>query len=136
MDPKISLQQRHYELDDSIRSRAAIGLVVLGDATHIVVAAVGTVIGIGVQLSAIGTMHATIVDRAPGAVARATGWTMTGYYLGALVSPTAFGVLADVTDTFTWSWIATIILLLLAIPAWIAAGGVAIVELPTNRRES
>ena len=29
MDPKISLQQRPYELDDSVRSRAAIGLVVL-----------------------------------------------------------------------------------------------------------
>ena len=29
MDSKISLQQRPYELDDSVRSRAAIGLVVL-----------------------------------------------------------------------------------------------------------
>ena len=29
MDPKTSLQQRPYELDDSVRSRAAIGLVVL-----------------------------------------------------------------------------------------------------------
>ncbi len=29
MDPKISLQQRPYQLDDSVRSRAAIGLVVL-----------------------------------------------------------------------------------------------------------
>ena len=29
MDSKTSLQQRPYELDDSVRSRAAIGLVVL-----------------------------------------------------------------------------------------------------------
>ena len=72
-------------------------MVLLADAIGLALAIVGTVIGIAVQLSAIGTMHATIVDRAPGAVARATGWTMTGYYLGALVSPTAFGVVADVT---------------------------------------
>ena len=106
----------------------AILMVLLADAIGLALAIVGTVIGIAVQLSAIGTMHATIVDRAPGAVARATGWTMTGYYLGALVSPTAFGVVADVTDTFTWSWMATIALLLLAVPAWRAAGRVAIVE--------
>lgn len=51
---------------------------------------------------------------------------MTGYYLGALVSPTAFGILADATDTYTWSWVATIALLVLAIPAWFAAGRVAV----------
>ena len=107
---------------------AAITMVLLGDAIGLGFAIAGTVIGISVQLSAIGTMHATIVDRAPGAVARATGWTMTGYYLGALVSPTAFGVVADATDTFTWSWIGTIVLLLLAVPAWLAAGRVAILE--------
>jgi MFS family permease len=106
----------------------AIVLVVSGQTAGIGVSLAGTLLGISVQLSAIGIMHATIVDRVPGAVARATGWTMTGYYLGALVSPVAFGYVADVTNTFVWSWLATIVLLLLAIPAWLAAGRVAIVS--------
>ena len=106
----------------------AIVLVVSGQTAGIGVSLAGTLLGISVQLSAIGIMHATIVDRVPGAVARATGWTMTGYYLGALVSPVAFGYVADVTDTFVWSWLATIVLLLLAIPAWLAAGRVNIVN--------
>lgn len=106
----------------------ATAMVLAGDAIGIALVAVGTIVGISVQLSAIGTMHATIVDRAPGAVARATGWTMTGYYLGALFSPAAFGALADLTDTFAYSWAATIVLLLLAIPAWATAGKVTIVD--------
>ena len=111
-----------------VANAIAVCLLVLGDVAGLAVAALGALIGTGVQLSAIGTMHATIVDRAPGAVARATGLTMTGYYLGALVSPTAFGLIADATGSFTWSWIATVGLLLMAIPAWSAAGRVAIVE--------
>lgn len=99
-------------------------LVLSGARWGIGVAAVGVVIGISAQLSAIGTMHAAVVDRAPQCVARATGVTMTGYYLGALLSPAAFGVLVDATDTFAWSWIATSGLLLLAIPAWVRAGRV------------
>ena len=89
---------------------------------------VGAVIGISVQLATIGTMHATVVDHAAGSVARATGVTMTGYYIGALASPAAFGALADVTGTFAWSWLATVILLLLAIPTWALAARVPIVD--------
>lgn len=111
-----------------IANAAAIALVLLATQFGLALAVLGAVLGTAVQLSAIGTMHATIVDRAPRAVARATGATMTGYYLGALVSPTAFGIIADATDTFTWSWSITIALLALAIPAWLAAGRVAIVE--------
>ena len=73
--------------------------------------AVGVIVGIAAQLSAIGLMHAAIVDRARDAVARATGLTMTGYYIGALVSPFLFGVVADATDTFAWSWLGTASLL-------------------------
>ena len=53
------------------------------------------VVGVAAQLSAIGTMHAAIVDVAPRAIGRASGITMTGYYLGALVAPVLFGALAD-----------------------------------------
>lgn len=105
----------------------ALTLVLAAQRFGLALAVVGAVIGTATQLSAIGTMHATLVDRAPGAVARATGATMTGYYLGALVSPTAFGVIADATDSFTWSWLVTIALLVLAIPAWALASRVPIV---------
>lgn len=109
-------------------------LVLVGEAVGIGLVVVGAVIGISAQLSAIGTMHATVVDRAPGAVAAATGLTMTGYYLGALFSPAAFGALADVTDTFAYSWGATAALLVLAIPAWGLAGRVPVAraEEPTT----
>lgn len=99
-------------------------LVLLGEFIGIAVVAAGVVIGIGAQLAAIGTMHAAVVDSAPAAVARATGVTMTGYYVGALASPAAFGMLADVTGTFSWSWAATAMLLILALPVWALAGRV------------
>ena len=97
-------------------------LVLVGEFTGIAVVALGAVIGIGAQLAAIGTMHAAVVDRAPDAIASATGITMTGYYVGALASPVAFGLLADATGTFAWSWGATIVLLLAALPVWVMAG--------------
>jgi len=99
-------------------------LVLFGGFIGIVLVAIGAVIGVGAQLAAIGTMHAAVVDRAPQAVARATGVTMTGYYIGALASPAAFGALADATGTFAWSWVATAFLLVLAVPVWAMAGRV------------
>ena len=97
-------------------------LVLAGAWIGVAVVAVGVVIGIGVQLAAIGTMHAAVVDRAPRAVARATGVTMTGYYIGALASPAAFGALVDATDTFAWGWGVTAALLVVAVPVWALAG--------------
>ena len=97
-------------------------MVLAGEWIGVGFVAFGAIVGIGSQLAAIGTMHAAVVDRAPLAVARATGITMTGYYIGALVSPAAFGALVDATDTFAWSWGATAALLVLAIPAWMLAG--------------
>lgn len=99
-------------------------LVMTGELVGTWFVAVGAVIGISAQLAAIGTMHAAVVDRAPHAVARATGVTMTGYYIGALASPAAFGWLADATDTFAWSWAATAVLLAVALPVWRIAGAV------------
>ena len=39
------------------------------------------------------------------AVARATGVTMTGYYMGALATPVSFGALVDWLGTYTWAWL-------------------------------
>ena len=68
-------------------SSIAVLLVSLGPALGIELVIIGAIIGVSTQLSAIGTMHACIVDKAPLSVSRATGITMTGYYLGALASP-------------------------------------------------
>ena len=74
------------------------------------------------QLAAIGTLHAAVVDKAPHNVARATGSMMTGYYLGALASPAAFGWLVDATGTFAYSWLGSALLITMAIPVWNMAG--------------
>lgn len=68
------------------------------------VAVAGVFLGIAAQLGVIGNLHAAIADRAPHAVGRASGVTMTGYYFGALVSPVGFGILVDVTRTYIVSW--------------------------------
>ena len=87
----------------------SIAVIPLGFALDVAVvaaAAVGVIAGIGTQLVAVGSMHAAVVDRAPHAVQRATGITMTGYYLGALAGPVSFGALVDWLDTYTWAWLA------------------------------
>ena len=87
----------------------ATAVIPLGFALDVAVvgaAAVGVIVGIATQLVAVGSMHAAVVDRAPHAVQRATGITMTGYYLGALVGPVSFGALVDWLDTYTWAWLA------------------------------
>ncbi len=85
---------------------AASNLVVMSGLTlGLTVAAVGMFVGLIAQLAAIGTMHAAVVDRATFSVARATGVTMTGYYLGALATPVSFGALVDWLGTYTWAWL-------------------------------
>lgn len=107
----------------------ATAMVLSAERAGIWLALAGATIGIAAQLSIIGTMHAAIADHAPGAVARATGITMTGYYLGALVAPLAFGTLVDLGDNYTYGWLAAITMLTLAIPAWIRAGRLPVGDL-------
>ncbi|MDE0613891.1 MAG: MFS transporter [bacterium] len=86
---------------------AASNLVIMsGLSLGVAIAAIGMFVGFIAQLAAIGIMHAAVVDRAPHAVARATGVTMTGYYLGALATPVSFGALVDWLGTYTWAWLA------------------------------
>ena len=97
-------------------------LVSLGPALGMSFVIVGAIIGVSTQLSAIGTMHACIVDKAPFSVSKATGITMTGYYLGALASPPLFGFVVDWTGSFAYSWIGTVALLFAAVFAWQRVG--------------
>ena len=103
-------------------SSIAVLLVSLGPALGIELVIIGAIVGVSTQLSAIGTMHACIVDKAPLSVSRATGITMTGYYLGALASPPLFGFVVDWTESFAYSWLGTTALLFAAVFAWQRVG--------------
>lgn len=100
----------------------ATALAATGATTGPVVGVVALAVAMGTQLGAIGVMHAAVVDAVPQAVGRASGVTMTGYYLGALVSPAAFGALVDVTGGYGTPWLACTASLLLATVAFRRAG--------------
>ncbi|MDH4277966.1 MAG: MFS transporter [Acidimicrobiia bacterium] len=102
-----------------------LGPVFAGGSGLLVVGA-GMIIGTSVQLATIGTMHAALVDRAGLAVAQATGITMTGYYLGALLSPVGFGWLVDVTDRYWPSWLVMVVLTAASLPVWRRAGRIPV----------
>lgn len=97
------------------RSAALVCLVGLGGTlllwagTHLGLAAVavGAVSGLLCAMVGAGFAHAVTVDRAPHAVGRATAVMSCGYYLGALVSPLAFGALADATGGYDLPWAVT-----------------------------
>ncbi len=103
-------------------SAIAVGFIILGLVIGVWIVLAGAIIGVTAQLAAIGTMHACVVDKAPFSVSRATGVTMTGYYLGALASPGLFGYVVDWTGSFAYPWAGTAILLLAAVFAWFKAG--------------
>tara|TARA_B110000014_G_scaffold247617_1_gene221274 strand:- start:21 stop:1136 length:1116 start_codon:yes stop_codon:yes gene_type:complete len=103
-------------------SSLAVIMVILGTTIGTFTVIIGLTIGISTQLASIGTMHAAIIDVAPLSIGRATGVTMTGYYLGALVTPAGFGLLVDITGTYLYSWLGTLAILTTAIAAWQRAG--------------
>ena len=105
-------------------SALSVCLVILGTVLGTFVVVIGLTLGVSTQLAAIGTMHAAVIDKAPKSVGRATGVTMTGYYLGALVTPAGFGLLVDISDTYIYSWLATLVILITAVGAWHRAGKV------------
>jgi len=113
-----------------IATAVSVVLVMLGSEFGLVVAVLGGVGGVALQLAAIGTMHALVVERSGGAVAAATGVTMTGYYLGALVSPVAFGALVDATGSYSTGWLALVALLVGSTGAWFVGGRVTVVATP------
>jgi predicted MFS family arabinose efflux permease len=62
------------------------------------------------QLADISLMHAAVVEAAPSTVGQASGVTMTGYYLGALLAPPLFGYLVDTTGSFLLPWLCCAVL--------------------------
>ncbi|SEO53606.1 MFS transporter [Trujillonella endophytica] len=83
-------------------------LVWAGSHTLLAVLVVGAVVAILADLVGSGFAHGVAIDRAPHAVGRATAVMSSGYYLGALVSPLAFGAAADLTGSYDASWALTV----------------------------
>lgn len=87
-------------------------LLVAGPATGVPVMVAGVVIATVAQLSAIGLMHAAVVAAAPHAVGRASGVTMAGYYVGALIGAPVFGAVVDATGGYVPAWTISLVLVL------------------------
>jgi CP family cyanate transporter-like MFS transporter len=84
---------------------AAALVVVLGAPTlGVATAVVAVAIGAAANLSFAGLFPALIAECAPRAVEHGTGVAMTGYFLGALLSPVGFGALADTTGGYPLAW--------------------------------
>lgn len=93
---------------------AGVAVLAAGAAFGAAVGLAGTVVSMGSQLAAVGLLHAAVVDAVPAGVGRASGVTMTGYYLGALASPLGFGALVDLTGLYAVPWGVAFVTLLLA----------------------
>jgi MFS family permease len=87
-----------------------VGLLWLGIVAGPVSMTAGLVLGGMAQLTAIGLMHAAVVATAPHLVGRASGATMAGYYLGALLSAPLFGLAVDVTGGYGLGWGVSVVL--------------------------
>lgn len=83
---------------------AGVALLWLGIVAGPVSMTAGLVLGGVAQLTAIGLMHAAVVATAPDLVGRASGATMAGYYLGALLSAPLFGLSVDATGGYGLGW--------------------------------
>jgi MFS family permease len=96
------------------------GTLLLWSGTHVGLAlvAVGAVAGLLGAMVGAGFAHAVAVDRAPHAVGRATAVMSCGYYLGALVSPLAFGALADATGGYDLPWAVTAAAMALSVASY------------------
>ncbi|WP_409333075.1 MFS transporter [Trujillonella humicola] len=93
-----------------VAGTAVVGTVLVWTGSHVALAllVVGAIIAMVADLVGSGFAHGVAIDRAPHAVGRATAVMSSGYYLGALVSPLAFGAAADATGSYDASWALTV----------------------------
>lgn len=121
---------------------AVVGVLLLWSATGglLVLVVAGAILGLFGNLAGASTIHAVVVDRVPWAVGRATGLMSTGYFLGALVAPWAFGAAADATAGYDASWtgcaaaLSGSALCFVAIHRWVALPLARPERAPTRRR--
>lgn len=93
-----------------VAGTSVVGTALVWTGSHVALAllVVGAVVAILADLVGSGFAHGVAIDRAPHAVGRATAVMSSGYYLGALVSPLAFGAAADATGSYDASWALTV----------------------------
>lgn len=119
--------RRRFDVIISLTGSCGIAAVVLHSEHRLSSTFIVALLAIGVLTVATnsGLMHAAIVELAPQSVARATGITLTGYYLGSFVAPYLFGFVADRRD-YAEAWLASGIALCLAtmLLIWIRASHV------------
>lgn len=112
---------------------AGVGVLTIlaGSRWGVALTVAGVVLGIGSNLAGAGLTHAVVVDRAPAAVGRASGVTMAGYYLGAMVAPWVFGVIADASGGYVLPWtICAVLLALAALAYWRAHRTMPVAHIP------
>ncbi len=95
-----------------LAAAAGEGLLLAGLVLGIVPMVAGLLLATAAQLSAIGLMHAAVVAAVPHAVGRASGVTMAGYYVGALIGAPVFGAVVDVTGSYAPAWTVSLLLVL------------------------
>ncbi len=99
-----------------VSAAAALGVLVtvLGTPWWLPLGLAGVLLGIGANLAGAGLIHAVAAERAPDSIARGSGMMLSGYYVGALVAPWSFGVLADLTGGYLVPWLVSAVMLLVA----------------------
>jgi predicted MFS family arabinose efflux permease len=100
------------------------GLLLAGVLLGTVPMVAGLLLATAAQLSAIGLMHAAVVAAVPHAVGRASGVTMAGYYVGALIGAPVFGAVVDVTGSYAPAWTVSLLLVLAGTAAFTRCRGI------------
>ena len=120
----------------TLATAVGVALVAVGPAVGTGLTVAGATLGTAAELAAVGVLHAAVVDAAPRAVGRASGITMTGYYLGALVAPAGFGWLVDRSDgSYPPAWWVTAAMLLVGAAAFERAGRLTAAQTAAGARD-
>jgi CP family cyanate transporter-like MFS transporter len=101
-------------------------LLLLSPELGLVVAVLGLAAAVSGNLLVVTLVQSAVVTVAPWAVGRATGVLLTGYYLGALVGPAMFGVLADTSGGYRSGWAGSLTALVLSGFAFVRCGRIVI----------
>ncbi|MBA2318228.1 MAG: MFS transporter [Euzebyales bacterium] len=104
---------RHLRVVSQLLVAGAVGFTLLALGTPAALYVVGTVVAFGAGWGWNGLFTFAVVRSYPAAAATATGITQTGLWLGGMVGPLAFGVIAS-RASFAAAWLAGAVVMVLA----------------------